>query len=76
MHIERTSFPAVKATKTIPRADGHGLHTVNGKMGGILDSFFMLQDLVKIQVGQPQKEDNYQHTFKWCTYSASMAGAT
>ena len=65
MHIERASFQhswysAVKATKTIPRADGHGLHTVNGKVGGILDSFFMPQDLVKIQVDQPQKEDNYQ----------------
>ena len=36
------------------------LHTVNGKVGGILDSFFMPQDLVKIQVEQPQKEDNYQ----------------
>ena len=48
------------ATKTIPRADGHGLHTVNGKVGGILDSFFMPQDLVKIQVEQPPKEDNYQ----------------
>ena len=33
-------IPAVKATKTIPRADGHGLHTVNGKVGGILDRLF------------------------------------
>ena len=24
-----------KATRTIPRADGHGLHTVNEKVGGI-----------------------------------------
>ena len=42
MHIERASFQhswysAVKATKNIPRPDGHGLHTVNGKVGGILD---------------------------------------
>ena len=33
---------------------------MNGKVGGILDSYFMPQDLVKIQVEQPQKEDNYQ----------------
>ena len=33
---------------------------MNGKVGGILDSFFMPQDLVKIQVEQPQKEDNHQ----------------
>ena len=33
---------------------------MNGKVGGILDSFFLPQDLVKIQVEQPQKEDNYQ----------------
>ena len=33
---------------------------MNGKVGGILDSFFMPLDLVKIQVDQPQKEDNYQ----------------
>ena len=24
-------------TRTIPRADSHGLHIVNGKVGGILD---------------------------------------
>ena len=36
------------------------MHTVNGKVGGILDSFFMPQDLVEIQVEQPPKEDNYQ----------------
>ena len=55
-------YSAVKETKTIPRADGHGLHTVNGKMGGILDRlfFFMPQDLVEIQVEQPQNEDNYE----------------
>ena len=55
-------YSAVKATKTIPRADGHGLHTVNGKVGGILDRlfFFMPQDLVEIQVEQPQNEDNYE----------------
>ena len=45
MHIEKASFQAllrqVKATKTIPRADGHGLHTVNGKVGGILDRLFL-----------------------------------
>ena len=33
-------YSAVKATKTIPRADGHGLHTVNGEVGGILDRLF------------------------------------
>ena len=33
-------IPQFKATKTIPRADGHGLHTVNGKVGGILDRLF------------------------------------
>ena len=31
----------VKATKTIPRADGHGLHTVNRRVGGILDRLFL-----------------------------------
>ena len=30
----------LSSTKTIPRADGHGLHTVNGKAGGILDRLF------------------------------------
>ena len=34
---------------------------MNGKVGGILDRlFFMPQDLVEIQVEQPQKEDNHQ----------------
>ena len=33
---------------------------MNGKVGGILDSFFMPQDLVEIQVEQPQKGDDYQ----------------
>ena len=28
-------------TKTISRADGHGLHTVNGKVGGKLDKLFL-----------------------------------
>ena len=27
--------------RTNPRADGHGLHTVNGKVGGILDRQFL-----------------------------------
>ena len=31
----------VKATRIIPRADGHGLHTVNGKVGGILNRLFL-----------------------------------
>ena len=30
-----------KATRTILRADGHGLHTVNGNVGGILDRLFL-----------------------------------
>ena len=30
-------IPQLRQLKTIPRADGHGLHTVNGKVGGILD---------------------------------------
>ena len=48
-------------TKTISRADGHGLHTVNGKWEVYwTDCFFMPQDLVDIQVEQPQKEDDYQ----------------
>ena len=34
---------------------------MNGKVGGILDRlFFHAARLVKIQVEQPQKEDNYQ----------------
>ena len=33
---------------------------MNGKVGGILGGFFMPQDLVEIQVEQPQKEDDYQ----------------
>ena len=62
MHIERERaawYSAVKATKTIPRADGHGVHTMNGKVGGKLDRLF-LQDLAEIQVEQPQKGDDYQ----------------
>ena len=39
--LSSTRYSAVKATKTIPRADGHGLHTVNGKVGGILDRLFI-----------------------------------
>ena len=34
-------IPQFKATKTILRADGHGLHTVNGKVAGILDRLFL-----------------------------------
>ena len=34
-------YSAVKAIRTIPQADGHGLHTVNGKVGGILDRLFL-----------------------------------
>ena len=30
----------LSSTLDIPRADGHGLHTVNGKVGGILDRLF------------------------------------
>ena len=39
--LSSTWYSAVKATKTIPRADGHGLHTVNGKVGGKLDRLFL-----------------------------------
>ena len=37
------------------------MHTVNGKVGGILNRLFLMpQDLVEIQVEQPEKEDDYQ----------------
>ena len=37
------------------------MHTVNGKMGSILNRLFLMpQDLVEIQVEQPEKEDDYQ----------------
>ena len=73
MHIERASFQtgisafknswysAAETTKTIPRTDGHGLHTVNGKVGGILDRlFFHAARPGWNPVEQPQKEGNYQ----------------
>ena len=54
-------YSAAKATKTIPRADGHGLHTVNGKVGGILDRlFFHAARRGWNPGGATQKEDNYQ----------------
>ena len=39
--LSSAQYSAVKATKTVLRADGHGLHTVNGKMGGILNRLFL-----------------------------------
>ena len=67
MHIERASFQAlwysaVKVTKTIPRADGHDLHTVNGKVGGILDCFFMSQDWLKSRWGNPKRKITIKNT--------------
>ena len=35
---------------------------MNGKVGGILDSFFMPQDLVKIQVEQPKRKITIKNT--------------
>ena len=39
--LSSTQYSAVKATRTIPRADGHVLHTVNEKVGGILDRLIL-----------------------------------
>ena len=72
MHIERACFIF---RKTIPRADGSGVHTMNGKVGGKLDRLF-LQDLAEIQVEQPQKGHDYQDDYQECTKIEMFDGRT
>ena len=39
--FKRSWYFAVKAIRTIPQADDQGLHTVNGKVGGIVERLFL-----------------------------------
>ena len=65
MLIKRANFQALiwysadVATATIPQADGHGWHIVDGKLEiKWTNGFFMPQELVEILVEQPQQEDD------------------
>ena len=56
-------YSAVKATKAIPQAMACILWMEKWEVNWT-DCLFMPQDLVEIQVEQPQKEDDYQEYTK------------